>query len=208
VRRLLLPLLTLCFSPALPAQTPAAAPRPGQIEPHQICAAHPDQSYTLYLPSNYTPQKKWPIVYAFDPAARGNRPLEMMQAAAERYGYIVAASNNSRNGAWQPEIEAAQALSDDTHTRFSIDDRQVYFTGFSGGARVASRIAQLCKCAAGVFLNGAGFPTDSHPTRELTFPVFAAVGNLDFNYPEVTRLDEALEAAGFQHFLRYFDGPH
>jgi predicted esterase len=200
--------VTLWLSPALLAQQHAEAPRPGQIELRQICAAHTDQTYALYLPSSYTPQKKWPIVYAFDPAARGNRPMEAMKDAAERYGYIVAASNNSRNGAWQPEIEAAQAVSDDTHTRFSIDDRQVYFTGFSGGARVASRIGQICKCAAGVFLNGAGFPIGSHPTRDAVFPVFSAVGNVDFNLPEVTRLDESLEAAGFQHFLRYFDGPH
>ncbi len=40
------------------------------------------------------------------------------------------------------------------------------------------------------------------------FPVFAAVGVYDFNYPELSDLDEKLEAAGFPHMLRHFDGPH
>jgi len=180
----------------------------GQILPRQSCLSHPDQTYALYLPSNYTPEKKWPILYAFDPAARGNLPVELMRDAAELYGYIVVGSNNSRNGSWQIEGAAAQAIFEDTHARLALDDRRLYFAGFSGGARVASQIALRCKCAAGVLLNGAGFSTGSSPSRESVFAVFAAVGDLDFNYPEVTRLHAALEAAAFPHFLRYFDGPH
>src|SRR5262249_40110872 len=155
-------------------------------------------------PSNYSAAQRWPIVYVFDPAARGALAVERMKGAAERYGFIIVGSNNSRNGPWKPEIEAAQAISDDTHMRFSIDDARVYFAGFSGGARVASRIAMLCKCAAGVMLNGAGFPLGEPPPRDPTFPVFAAVGDVDFNYPEVTRLDQTLNSLGYVHTLRYF----
>ena len=36
----------------------------------------PAQSYALYLPSSYTPEKKWPILYCFDPLARGSVPVE------------------------------------------------------------------------------------------------------------------------------------
>jgi poly(3-hydroxybutyrate) depolymerase len=207
MHRLLAILLILCpFASAQPQSPPLI---PGQIDLHRICAAKPDQTYALFLPSAYTPTKKWPIVYAFDPAARGDRPIDTFKAAAEKYGYIVAASNNSRNGPWPPEIEAAQAVSDDTHTTLSIDDHRVYFTGFSGGARVATQIALDCKCAAGVYLNGAGFPLGTNPSpKDSAFPVFAAVGNIDFNFPEVTRLDDLLAAAGYSHFLRYFEGPH
>jgi dienelactone hydrolase len=204
MRRILLILFIVC-----PIAAAQQTPTPGQVDLHRPCAKNPDQTYALYLPSTYTPSKKWPIVYAFDPAARGDRPIDALKAGAEKYGYILAASNNSRNGPWAPEIEAAQAVSDDTHILLSIDDRRVYFTGFSGGARVAGRIAQFCKCAAGIYLNGAGFPIGTAPSpKDSVFPVFATVGNVDFNFPEVTRLDEALGAAGYPHFLRYFEGPH
>jgi poly(3-hydroxybutyrate) depolymerase len=199
----------LFFASLASAQQKPTPPIPGQTDNHRLCATKPDQTYALYLPSSYTPTKKWPIVYAFDPSARGDRPVDALKAGAEKYGYIVAASNNSRNGQWPPEIEAAQAVSDDTHIILSIDDHRVYFTGFSGGARVAGRIAQLCKCAAGVYLNGAGFPSGTSPSqKDSPFPVFATVGNADFNLPEVTDLDEALAASGYPHFLRYFEGPH
>lgn len=190
-----------------PAQSKQPALTPGIVIPRQNCAAKQEQSYALYLPSHYAPDKQWPIVYAFDPDGRGDVPTELMKNAAERYGYVVAVSNNSRNGSWKIEGDAAQAMWDDTHARLAIDDRRVYFAGFSGGARVASVLAQRCKCAAGVLLTGAGFG-GAPPSHDAVFPVFAAVGSYDFNYPELSELDGKLEQAGFPHVLRHFDGPH
>jgi predicted esterase len=197
---------------ALVEQNPSAkstqqALPPGVLIPRQMCAAKPDQSYALYLPSHYAPYKQWPIIYAFDPDGRGSVPVELMKDAAERYGYIVVGSNNSRNGSWKVETESAQAMFEDTHARLAIDDRRIYFAGFSGGARVASLLAQRCKCAAGVLLNGAGF-AGTPPSSDAVFAVFAAVGSFDFNYPELSNLDDKLEQAGFPHLLRHFDGSH
>src|SRR4249920_1229993 len=105
-----------------------------------VALTNPEQSYALYLPSAYSPDKRWPIVYAFDPGARGSTPLELMKEAGERYSYILVGSNNSRNGSWKLEAEAAEAIVKDTHARLSVDDQRVYLAGFSGGARVAAQI--------------------------------------------------------------------
>jgi len=182
--------------------------RRGEIAPAVKCAAKPEQSYALYVPLHYSPEKGWPVVYVFDPGARGIAPLEKMKEAAERYGYIVVASNNSHNGPWKPQIEAAQAMWEDTHAWLAIDDRRVHFAGFSGGARTATMMAQMCKCANGVFLNGAGFAAGSPPTRETGFAVFATAGLTDFNYNELVDLDFKLDALAVSHFLRRFDGSH
>lgn len=182
--------------------------RPGELTREVRCAANAEQSYALYLPKNYTASRKWPVVYVFDPAARGSVPLELMKDAAEKYGYILAGSNNSRNGPWKLEGEAARTMVQDAQARLAIDNRRSYFAGFSGGARVAASIAQVCQCAAGVLLSGAGFPQGSPPSREATFPVFAAVGSYDFNYAEVVQLDAKLQALGYLHFMREFEGPH
>jgi hypothetical protein len=206
------PLVAAIFlsAPPLAGQTAPApdSPAAGKIASRLVCSAHPNQTYALYLPSDYSGRKRWPIVYVFDPAARGLIPTQIMKDAAERYGYIIATSNNSRNGAWKPEAEAASAVWDDTHARLAIDDQQVYIAGFSGGARLASRLAQVCKCAHGVFLSGAGFSTDAPPSRDAVFPVFLTAGMLDFNYSELGHLDGQLSALGFPHFLRRFDGAH
>src|SRR5258708_21054835 len=181
---------------------------PGVVIPKVEVISDAKQSYALYLPSKYTREKRWPIVYVFDPLARGQLALEQFRQAAELYGYIVAASNNSRNGPWPPELEAANAVFRDTQERLSVDTARIYFAGFSGGARVSSQLAQLCKCAAGVILSGAGFSFASQPTAEAKFVVFSTVGNADFNYSEVIPLQEKLEKATVAHWLQVFEGSH
>jgi len=170
--------------------------------------ADPSQSYALYLPSSYSPDKPWPIVYAFDPVARGDLPVRQMQAMAEEYGYILAGSNNSRNGPAKAQFEAAEALWDDTHRRFSIDSQRVYATGFSGGGRVAGMIALSCdRCIAGVIAHGAGLPSNSSAGK-VNFNFFGAIGSLDFNYMEVVRLGQELEKLGISYRIRRYPGPH
>jgi len=181
----------------------------GAVIPKVTCIADPGESYALYLPSGYSPSRKWPIIYLFDPGARGRVAVEVVREAAEKYGYIVAASNNSRNGAQGGSTEAANAMWRDTQGRFPIDERRRYVAGMSGGARVATSIAIACKsCVAGVIANAAGFPTGTAPTRAMKFAYFAAVGNADFNYAEFVELRRTLDAVGARYHIRVFEGQH
>src|SRR5689334_10152754 len=38
------------------------------------------QSYALYVPANYSPDRAWPILYCLDPGARGRVPVERFAA--------------------------------------------------------------------------------------------------------------------------------
>lgn len=181
----------------------------GQIVERVVCVNDPNQSYALYLPSNYSPDRKWPILYAFDPRARGKVPLERFKDAAEQYNWIVVGSNNSRNGPLQLSVDAWNAIVKDTHERFAIDDNRVYATGFSGAARAAIYLATRCRdCIAGVIACGAGFPAGVTPSPALHFAVFSVAGVEDFNFPEVKDLDDALAKAGMSHRIEVFDGRH
>jgi predicted esterase len=195
-------------SPEARAQTAAPAFPLGAVIPVVTVVQNSQQTYALYLPKRYSANSRWPVVYVFDPLARGELALGQFEHAAELHGFIVAASNNSRNGPWAPQIEAAEAMVNDTQQRLSIDTRRIYFAGFSGGARVSSQLALLCKCAAGVLLSGAGFPHSAPPSTDVKFAVFSAVGNADFNYSEMIPLQEQLLEATLPHWLRVFDGPH
>jgi dienelactone hydrolase len=181
----------------------------GVVIPRVVCIDHPEQSYALYLPSNYSPESKWPILYLFDPGARGSMPVILAKDAAEKFGFIVIGSNNSRNGQPKLDLDAAIAIGNDSHRRFTIDDRRVYFAGFSGGARLATALALGCHdCAAGVISNGAGFPLDKPPSTQAHFSYFATIGTSDFNYPEAVLLAQKLEQLDLPHRLRRFDGTH
>lgn len=191
-----------------PAQVSTQALETGKILSPVPCVEHPEFSYALYLPSHYSSSHRWPLVVSSDPGARGSAPLELQKDAAERYGYILAASNDSRNGPWKPLLEATKAMLIDLQTRLSIDTNRVYFAGFSGGARASTQIAAQCKCAAGILLSGAGFSRGVSLASLSSIPVFSAVGNLDFNYSEVIPLQESLARANHPHWLRIFEGSH
>ena len=162
------------------------------------------QHYSLYLPANYTPDRAWPLILAFDPRGRGRTPVERYQAAAEKYGYIVAGSNVSRNGSWAVSMKAAEAMGADVNQRFKIDARRVYTAGMSGGARVAMGIAMGSDLIAGVVASSAGYP-DSQPRKTLPFVVFGTAGTEDFNYHELRELDRTLTTP---HRVAIFAGGH
>ncbi|PYT02694.1 MAG: hypothetical protein DMF65_05860 [Acidobacteria bacterium] len=173
------------------------------------CRGDAEQTYALYLPSGYTPEKSWPIIYAFDPGARGKLPIGLFREAAERDGYIVVGSNNSRNGPDVPLQKILTSLWDDTHARFNVDARRVYAAGFSGGARVACLFAYVYeKQVAGVIACGAGFPSNIRPSPATPFVFYGVAGVDDFNYFELRDLDHVLDELGLTHRMRTFEGGH
>jgi predicted esterase len=182
----------------------AAEVAPGSIVDRVECAADPAQSYALYLPSHYSTERDWPVLFAFDPGARGRIPVERYQAAAEQYGWIVAASNNSRNGSWQVSMGAAKAMLDDVTARFRINQKRMYTAGMSGGARVALAVALGTNLMAGVIASSAGY-ADAKPRKTVPFALFETAGTEDFNYLEMRRLDRELTSP---HRLAIFEGPH
>ena len=199
-------------------QTPAATPQDQSAAPAALAKgvvipevpenADPSQTFALYLPADYTTKKQWPVIYAFDWAARGKVPAELYAPAAQKRGYIVIASNNSRNGSAKESLDAALALWNDTRFRFSIDPQQVYATGFSGASRSAFVFADQCMCVRGVIAVGAGLPPLKGQLLSLPFVVFMTLGYNDFNYPELVELQQTLDSLHLPNRLRRFDGDH
>ena len=195
-------LLAATLTPGISAR-PQDLPR-GQIIDSVTCLAEPAQSYSLYLPSTYSPDRSWPFLMGFHPGARGRAIVDTYRAAAEQYGYIVAGSNNSRNGSWEVSGRAVEAMSRDLGQRLAINAARVYLTGHSGGSRVALQVALTNKQIAGVIASSAGYP-DVRPRSSVGFPIFGTAGTDDFNYIEMRMLDRALKTP---HRVVIFEGGH
>lgn len=189
--------------PASPARA-QEVPR-GRIVDDVRCEADASQSYALYVPSTYTPGRTWSLLLAFHPGAQGRVMVEKYRAPAERYGYIVAGSNTSRNGPWEASGAAVRCMSRDLGRRFTIDAERLYLTGHSGGARLAMQVALgPANPIAGVIASSAGFP-DARPRATVPFVVYATAGTEDFNYVEMQLLDRRLSSP---HRLAVFEGGH
>lgn len=201
-------LLFIAFAFAIIRAQPPDTVMPGKVIDRVPIEADRTQSYSLYLPSKFDTKTKLPILYVFDPEARGSVAVKVFADAAEKYGYIVAASNDSRNGLGGDELMGIfNNISDDTHRRFPIDENRIVMAGFSGGARVASIFAYSCKCAFAVIGGGAGFWQNVEVSK-LPFVYFGTAGYDDLNYFELRSLSEKLSASSVPYRIDYFDGPH
>jgi dienelactone hydrolase len=171
------------------------------------CSDMPAQVYAVYLPSNYSSAKKWPIIYFFDPHGAGNLPLNLYKSLAEKYGYIIAGTYGSKNGmSMDASGAAADAFMKDTRQRLSIDNARLYTFGFSGGARVACSLA-LGGGITGVVACGGGFPQNQAQINQ-PFSLISFVGERDFNYIELKELDKQLDNSALTHQLIVFHGKH
>lgn len=185
------------------AQTPA----PGTVHASVATLADATNSYALYLPSAYSPAKRWPLLLVFDPFARGEVSVKLFHEAAEKYGFIVVGSNNSRN--FEDPSAAIRVLWADVKERYAIDPRRIYTAGLSGGARVASTVALACRnCIAGVIANSAGLPNGATLPGPDVSDWFLVAGTTDFNYPEQLHLKESFDARKVVSRFVVYDGPH
>ncbi|MEO5959292.1 MAG: hypothetical protein ABIR80_09260, partial [Opitutaceae bacterium] len=178
----------------------------GRLLEKVACAADISQTYALYIPTSFEPARRCPVLFCFDPGARGTVPVERFQAAAEKFGWLVAGSNNSRNGPWDATAAAINAMVTDVNRHLPIDPKRLYVAGLSGGARVACQVA-LTGLAHGVVACSAGFPGSELPGK-VPFPFFGTAGVTDFNYAELRRVDRELDDRRAVHRVVIFDGGH
>ncbi|MCX6257791.1 MAG: hypothetical protein NTW49_07860 [Bacteroidia bacterium] len=180
----------------------------GKVIEKVICKQNTSQSYALYLPVNYNESKTYPVIYFFDSHAQGKVPLTRYHKLADKYGFILAGSNNSENGKSPDEaVFIAKVLAGDVTAKVPVNEKRVYTCGFSGGARVAGWAAMVNGGVAGVIACAAGI-SRANEQSNADFDFIGLVGDEDFNYLELKNLDMQLENSPIKHQLTVFQGKH
>ena len=201
-------LILLNFISSLALRAEVDQTYPGIIDT-VFCQENPQQSYALFLPSQYdSSNDSYPVIFFLDPAARGRYPLERFRQAAEEYGFILACSNNSQNGPWEPIYEAVEAMSLDVSMKYRILESGVCLAGFSGGARAACGVASQVDNIPIVIGVGAGFSTPYPLTSKTSFTYLGLCGDKDMNYVEMKRLEFDMKKMKIEHAFVYSDGGH
>ncbi len=200
--------ILFAFAQALLLVQAPAAPPTGRLVEQVVCPSDPAETYTLYLPRAYTTDRKWPLLFVFDPRGRGTLAAGIFQEAAEAYGWIIASSNNTQSdGEWEPNRRALAAMWPDVTAAYSVDPKRIYAAGFSGGATVAWVLGRATGTLAGVIASGAPDPGDKAPSP-VHFAWFGSAGRAGFNYLDAKAIDQWMDKAGNPHRLEYFDGVH
>ena len=208
-RSSLVPVISLTVVVSFSLSAPGREIEKGRLLDGIACRADAGQSYALYLPSGDDRVELQPVLFLFDPAARGAEGVRAFLSAAEKFGWILIGSNNSKNGPLKDSVAAGRALWAEAKERFPVDENRVYAAGFSGGSRVASIFAQVIgRKIAGVIGCGAGLAEGLGPDGMKAEAYFGLAGLRDFNYEEMKTLDRTLDPFGIPHRILVFDGVH
>ncbi len=181
---------------------------PGDFVPRVNCSGNENLSYALYIPQKINLAVKNPVLFLFDPHANGALPINKYRDLADKYGYILIGSNDSKNGASREfTSQVISSLLKSSFELLLIDDKRIYAGGFSGGGRVASMLAFSSAGCIGLVTCGAGFPKEVWTTTPPSCIIgIAGDGDMNLNELESIKVDEPNLKNRYE--LIRFDGIH
>jgi poly(3-hydroxybutyrate) depolymerase len=180
--------------------------RPGNIRVVH-CQADTSQRYVLFEPDGFPGDKKWPLIICFDPHADGSLPVDRLKGFAGEQGYLIAGSDNLKNGLATADY-SLRILLDELRTSYPVDPEQIYLAGFSGGARIALSLAMTSPDFRGVIICGAGAPGADLSRMPGKTAIYGLAGDGDVNFQEVEALPGQPVPQGVRVFARIFHGTH
>lgn len=173
------------------SKTKAGLSRPQAGQNWQpLQSGHGKRFYLTYVPSTYDDNRPVPLVLNFH-GSRSNPFAQMaysdFKRLADEEGFIVAfpfgeygkehglhSWNADKDPVGVDDVQFTKDVVADLEKRFSIDPKRIYVTGFSGGARMASRLAcELDETVAAVApVAGVQYPLDCQTSRAVPLMVF------------------------------------
>jgi predicted esterase len=187
----------------------------GRVTPSIVAASDTSERYAAYVPSAYTPARRWPILLVMDPRGEALPALRRFHDGAERNGYLVLSSyNTASEGPVEPNLRALDAMLADVYSAVPVDTLRIYLAGYSGTARIQWALAaSLAPHLAGMIGFAAGLPARPfslwlrlHDVGHAAF--YGGAGTTDFNYDEVRELAGVLDTLPMSHRMTFYGGPH
>ncbi len=161
------------------------------------------ENYSIYIPKSYSLKQKYNTIIFFDPHAEGPKVLEKYKDLAEKWNFIIAASNNCKNGVDMKTLNYyASNLITHIIQNYSVNNK-ITLAGFSGGAKVALGCGIQSKSISNIIYCGAAIPINSK--NDISFLGFA--GLKDMNYSDLVYFDSNLKPTT-NHYLIEWNGIH
>ncbi|HEX6105169.1 MAG TPA: PHB depolymerase family esterase [Gemmatimonadales bacterium] len=172
----------------------AGDPHPAGFRTYEISAGAAPGRYLLFVPRSYEGTTPVPVIFDFH--GSGSDPWEElrlsgMDAVAERYGFVLLLPfarvpfatggytwNTPAVGGRPDDVRLVAEILEDVRRRVCVESGRVYLTGFSGGARLASRVACALsdRVAAAALVGGVRAPEGC---GKASIPVLAVHGTED-----------------------------
>jgi hypothetical protein len=173
---------------------------------------NPKTSYIVYIPDKLDMKKRHPWILALSPDGNGAAAVSAMRQGCDDNGWILIASNNSKNGVSCTISDPLLLDTINTSIRtLAVDPANLYTGGLSGGAMVShyliTRHPQLFK---GAVINCGMISRDWG--KELGYPsgknIVFMTNPQDFRYKEIAADFQYVTSHGCNARWLEFPGGH
>jgi hypothetical protein len=149
---------------------------------------------TLYLPKDFDPSRRWPVVFLCDTDGEMKTKLRYLTAPAEKNGYILASSHGLRDSSSLTEkILLISSSLEKLKGLLPLDLNGVYTTGYDKGGQLATIVPSMIRGVTGVLTVASGLPNLELLNPREPFDYVGIMGRADFQYLGLLSDEEILD---------------
>lgn len=179
----------------------------GSITKNLIVNDTINETYSLYLPSNFDVDRAWPVAFVTDLKGRGDAALSLLISTAEQEGYVLASPNNLNDSlAISENVLIANRVLNSVFNTIPTAKYRIYTIGFDEGAMFASILPAFISELKGVISIGAEIGSFEVLNPKKPFQFIGIVNRADFNFSSMYESKVHLNKLKFPNELLVFDG--
>ncbi|HSI70788.1 MAG TPA: hypothetical protein VK941_11180 [Gillisia sp.] len=165
------------------------------------------ETYSLYLPNDFSTDRKWPVIFVFDHEGRARAATQLFRQAGEEQGYVIVASENiNKNESLLNNTRVAARLFNGVLNMIPVDANLIYMAGFNDGGRVASVMPAVYSNVQGVMAVGDAWVNADFIEKGAKFSFVGLAGYNDYRHRLLDETASYLRKQGFQAHTYNYNG--
>nr|WP_298790960.1 alpha/beta hydrolase [uncultured Allomuricauda sp.] len=158
-------------------------------------------TFSLYLPTNFTTEKKWPLLMVFDLEGKEKQTMSMFLHAAENEGYVLAAPKLSDSISLSSNMLVTGMTLDKVLNMLPIGKSRIYAAGAGSGGRFANLVPLFAKDVKGALSIGASIANIELLSPKRPFHFIGISNKNNYNYTSMRAMKKVLDRFRFPNQL-------
>ncbi len=162
-------------------------------------------TFSLYLPTNFTTDRQWPLLMVFNLEGKEKQAMSMFLSSAEEEGYVLAAPRVLDSISLTNNMLATAGSLESITGMLPIQKGRLYAAGTDSGGRFASLVPTFIKQVKGVISISASLANTDLLNIKEPFHFIGMVNKNHFNYPTLLSDEKILDAYKFPNHILLFE---
>lgn len=163
-------------------------------------------TYSLYLPTNFNVDSKWPLLLVFDLEGTEKQALSMFAQAAEEEGYVLAAPKIQDSLSLSANMITTGKVIESIFDLLPINKDRIYAAGALSGARFSNLVPIFIKEVSGTIAIGTSIMNTDLLNVKQPFHFIGIVSKNNYEYTSMLTVEKILDRFKFPNEVLLYEG--